>query len=237
MKIITVSSLKGGVGKTTLAVFLARALVGMGKRVLTIDLDHNNNLTDYWLRDADCQRLEQTAIQHVLARRLALGAAIMPGVVDIVAATPQLSKIGYELARDPGVAMRLRGALKTLDYDYVIIDTPPSLSLELTIGLYTADMVLVPVSASRWTVQGFQIIADEVLAVSDAIGKAPEIMVVPSMVTTKEADAIQGAGLWKCSGYAVGRDPAVKNAVNTGKALTSDTVSYRAFMGIAGEVV
>jgi len=238
MKIITVSSLKGGVGKTTLAVFIARALSASGKRVLCIDLDHNNNLTDYWLRDMDCLGLENKAIQHVLARRVPLlDAVIKLDCVDVIAATPQLAKIGFELARDQGVAMRLKSALRQTDYDYVIIDTPPSLSLELTIGLYAADLVLVPVSASRWTVQGYSIICDEISAVFEATGKAPDLMVIPSMVTPKEADVIRGSAMWKCSAYAVCRDPAVKNAVNTSKPLTDDTVSHRAFMGIAGEVV
>ncbi len=52
MKVITFGSLKGGVGKTTCAAFLAQALASKGARVLAADIDANNNLTDYFLRDS-----------------------------------------------------------------------------------------------------------------------------------------------------------------------------------------
>lgn len=61
-KVISIASLKGGVGKTTLTVFFAQALP---KKILCIDLDHNNNLTDYFLRETDVEEIENKSIAKV----------------------------------------------------------------------------------------------------------------------------------------------------------------------------
>ena len=159
----------------------------------------------------------------------------VPGL-DIIPSTPFLSRIGIELSRDQGAAMRLRRDLRRLDYDYVIVDTPPSLSLELTLGLYAADLVLVPVSASRWTVQGYQIIAEEVAAVADSIGIAPKIMAVPSMVTRVEAEALRASDAWACTAGAVYRDAPIKAAASEGRALRVGTQAREWFAGLAEEV-
>jgi chromosome partitioning protein len=241
MKIITVSSLKGGVGKTTAAVFTTRALATSGARVLCVDLDHNNNSTDYWLRFAMPEVIEDRNVMHFLTRAKELTGVIWGGPasapsVDIIPATPSLSRIGIELSRDQGAAMRLRAGLRKLDYDYVIIDTPPSLSLELTLGLYAADMVLVPISASRWTVQGYQIIEQEVAAVAESIGLAPRILAVPSMVTEAEAVALQGADIWTATKAAVYRDAPIKAAASEGRALREGTKAAGWFADLAREV-
>lgn len=243
MKIITISSLKGGVGKTTLACFIARALAACGSRVLCVDLDHNNNLTDYWLRTYPENVLTARNILHVLTRSLTIDDATFErhidesrGCIDVIPATPSLSRIGIELSRDQGAAMRLRGGLKRLDYDYVFIDTPPSLTLELTLGLYAADMVLVPISASRWALQGFRIIADEVAAVAESTGIAPKLLAVPSMVTEAETQAIQAADGWTCSRTAILRDATVKDAASKGRSLREGTKAAEWFKALAGEV-
>ena len=241
MKIITVSSLKGGVGKTTLAVFIARALAQGGARVLCVDLDHNNNLTDYWLRFALPEVIEERNVMHFLTRAKDLAGvtwgppASAPSVWTIPA-TPSLSRIGIELSRDQGAAMRLRAGLRKLDYDYVIIDTPPSLSLELTLGLYAADTVLVPISASRWALQGYTIIAEEVCTVAESTGIAPRILAVPSKVTPIEATAIQASNQWVSTKAAICKNTPIEMAASEGRALREGTKAARWFAALAEEV-
>lgn len=242
MKIITVSSLKGGVGKTTSAIFLSFALASWGKRVLMVDLDHNNNLTDFWLRGAEAEAIEGKGIYQALTRALSLEASIWQDVggdtvsMGIIPATPTLACIGVQMARDPGVVLRLRSGLRKLDFDYVIIDTPPSLSLELTIGLHAADLVLAPVSASRWTLQGYQIIAEEVAKVGEAGLPVPGILAVPSMVTEIEGAAIRAADAWKSASVSILRDQAIKGAANAGKALRPGTRASGWFEALATEI-
>jgi len=239
MKVLTISSLKGGVGKTTLGIFLARALAGRGHRVLGVDLDHNNNATDYWMRYNVAEAIESLSVLRVLTRQITLEAAITKTAMgfDFIPATPTLSRVGVELARDPGAALRLRAGLRKLDYDFVIIDTPPSLSLELTIGLYAADLVLVPLSASRWTLQGFQIIADEVARVEEAGLPAPGMLAVPSMVSESEEKALRETEGWTLSRASIYRDAAVRGAVDAGRGLREGTRATGWFEALAGEVV
>ena len=70
MKIITIASLKGGVGKSTLAIFLSQALAQLNTRVLVIDADPNNNMTDYFLRKIPSEEIESRNLYHVLAGKL-----------------------------------------------------------------------------------------------------------------------------------------------------------------------
>jgi chromosome partitioning protein len=238
--ILTISSLKGGVGKTTIAVFLAQALRQGGHRVLSVDLDHNNNLTDYYLREGfDCEAIEARNIRHVLTGKASLDSAVRHVPLgDVIPATPSLSTVGYELAHDPGAVLRLRSGLRKLEYDYVIIDTPPALTLELTAGLYAADVVLVPVSASRWTVQGYQVIAAEVARVEESVGVSPRMLAVPSMVSPAEEVDLRtvGDGVWTLTATAIRRDPAIRAAASEGRALRGGTHGARAFAALGVEV-
>lgn len=236
--ILTISSLKGGVGKTTTAIFLAQALTTRGHRVLCVDLDHNNNLTDYWLRDYPEQLIVDRNIRHVLTGALKPDAAIHArDLFDIIPATPSLATVGLELSRDPAGVLRLRSGLRKLDYDYVIIDTPPALTIELTAGLYAADLVLVPVSASRWTVQGYQVIESEVARVEDAGLPAPRMLAIPSMVTEVQAVALREVPIWQASRTAIYRDATIQAAASEGRALREGTRARGWFEELASEVV
>jgi len=246
--ILTISSLKGGVAKTTTTIFLAQALAARGHRVLVVDLDHNNNLTDYALRGASLEDIEGKNIRHVLTGKAPLVSSIWRIVlgsdlpIDIIPATPSLATVGKELALDSNpmatssAVLRLRSGLRKLDYDYILIDTPPALTIELTAGLYAADLVIVPISASRWTVQGYQVIASEVARVEDAGLPVPRMLALPSMVTEKEAEALQAQEAWTASRAFIRRDQAIKAAATFGRALTAGTIAAKAFEELAGEV-
>ena len=235
--IITVSSLKGGVGKTTTAIFLAQALEARGHRVLVVDLDHNNNLTDYYLREVNTEDVDGRNIRHVLAGSIKAELAVWnSNRGQVIPATPGLATVGLELARDPAGVLRLRSGLRRMDYEYVIIDTPPALTIELTAGLYAADVVIVPVSASRWTVQGYQIIESEVARVEDAGLPVPRMLALPSMVSDREAQTIRDVPIWRATAASVHRDPAIRAAASEGRILRVETVADLAFDTLAQEM-
>lgn len=235
--ILALSSLKGGVAKTTTTIFLAQALAARGHRVLVVDLDHNNNLTDYYLRKADEVRIGEQNIRHVLTGGLSLPWCIWPeSPVAIIPATPSLATVGIELATNPAAILRLRAGLRRLDYDYILIDTPPALTIELTAGLYAADLVIVPISASRWTVQGYQVIESEVARVEDAGIPAPRMLALPSMVTETEAATLRDAPYWKATRTAIYRDAPIKAAASEGRALREGTKAAGWFAALAEEV-
>jgi len=198
MKIITLASGKGGVGKTTGAVMLAWKLSEkFPGRVLLIDLDPNNNATDMALRDADLDEITARNSYYVLLGKQKIEDAIFTSSLHeglrVIPAIPRLSRIGRELGDNPAVYLKIPSLLRALDFEYIVIDTPPALTLELRVALYSSDLILVPVSASRWTVQGFDLMSEEVDEVYEATGKRPKVLALPSMITEKRAEVLRDA--------------------------------------------
>lgn len=237
VKIVCFASLKGGVGKTSGAVFLAQALARRG-RVLAVDIDANNNLTDYFCRDVDPAALEQANVYHVVTGRDQEEGirGIIEHHIDVLPATPMLHRAGLELARDPGSLLRFPAALRRLPYDFIVLDTPPALVLELTIGLYSADLVLGPVSFGRWTVQGFGLLRAEVERVGQ-IGRTPRLLALPSIVTEKEDEGLRALNSWIPTRSTIIKSAAVRTAGTRGRALREGTRSWEDFERLAREVV
>lgn len=160
-KIIALANQKGGVGKTTTAINLGTALAAVGRKTLLIDIDPQGNastgvgvpasdrdLSTYELLSGSCTLFDIVRATEIPALSLA------PGTVD-------LSGIDVELVSDPTRSTRLKEALKPksgpsicADYDYILIDCPPSLNL-LTINAMTAaDAVLVPLQCEFFALEG-----------------------------------------------------------------------------------
>ncbi|MCB1307418.1 MAG: AAA family ATPase [Leptospiraceae bacterium] len=241
MKIITIASLKGGVGKTAITIFLAQAISSNAtrKRVLCVDLDHNNNLTDYMLRHTAIDELEERNVYHVLNGTASAKDCVYATEFgcDVLPCTIQLNKIGNELARDPGSLLRFGPQLKQMNYDFILIDTPPSLSYELSAGLYAATLVLSPVAYSRWTAQGYGLLSDEITGIAEAIGKKPDILAVPALVTASQAERLKLTKFARFSKAIIHKSAAIKNACDRAKAIKIDSKSFGQFAALAREVL
>lgn len=248
MKIISISSLKGGSGKTTLAIFLSQLLAKKG-RVLAIDLDHNNNLTDYFLRNTGAGQIERANVYHVITGKKEAKDCIYPAEfleksthlsgahLDVLPATVTLSRIGNELSRDPGSLLRFAPVLKSLPYDFAILDTPPALSYELTLALYSANLVLSPVSYSRWTVQGCAMLREELETVQKTTGRNLPLFAVPVMISNGQAKKLKISGIQSLTESAIHKSSAVKNACDTGSSLKEKSKSYLEFESLLEEVL
>jgi chromosome partitioning protein len=238
MKTITVSSLKGGCGKTSTAIFLAEALAYAGSKVVLIDADPNNNATDYLARDETPEAIELRSLFHALKEERELSDCLMSSSLglDLIPATPSLSQASLELASDPGVIMRFPMAVKGLDADYVIIDTPPALTLELTLALYAADLVLVPIGLSRWTTQGYEIIAARIRAADKTTGKETQLYALPAIVTEKEAELLRAIPTWKTTKTAILKAAAIRNAGNAGKPLNESAAAWSWYQSLSEEI-
>ncbi len=151
--VIAVANQKGGVAKTTSTVNLGAALREHGLRVLAVDMDPQGNLS--MSQGIDTESLEKS-MYDVLVHRLPIDEVIYEREYDVAAATIDLA--GAEMALSPmiGRERALQRALEPVKnrYDYVLVDTPPSLGL-LTINAFTAaDDVIVPVQCEYLSLRG-----------------------------------------------------------------------------------
>ncbi len=155
-QIISVVNQKGGVGKTTTAINLAAYLASLGKFVLLIDLDPQANATSGL--GIDYNNLKQGIYESLISDRdlkeLILNTTI-PGF-KIAPATLNLAGANVELVNLENREFKLEQALDRArhDYDYIIIDCPPSLGLLTLNSLVAAEKILIPVQAEYYALEG-----------------------------------------------------------------------------------
>ncbi len=148
---ITVLSLKGGTGKTTTVRTLADVLRRLGIDVLTLDLDPQGNLSDYFDVPPDAS----PTVADVLAGEVKMGAAEHDGIVP---ASPILAEVERAMSGRMGRELMLSKALKEArkHHDVILIDCPPALGLLTINGLVAADWALISSEAQYFALQGVQ---------------------------------------------------------------------------------
>jgi chromosome partitioning protein len=154
-RVLAIANQKGGVGKTTTSVNLAAGLAQSGRRVLLVDLDPQGNAT--MGSGVDKRKLART-VYHVL-----LGLSDIANVrvhatcgYDLLPANRELAGAEVELVDLPNRESRLRTALATLatEYDFMLIDCPPSLSLLTVNAFAAAEQVLIPMQCEYYALEG-----------------------------------------------------------------------------------
>lgn len=147
---------KGGVGKTTTSVNLAAGLAASGRRVLLIDLDPQGNATTG--SGVDKRTVARTIYQVLLGlgEVASIRTASQAGGYDLLPANRELAGAEIELVELPNREGRLKAALATVadDYDFILIDCPPSLSLLTINGLVAAAEVLIPMQCEYYALEG-----------------------------------------------------------------------------------
>jgi chromosome partitioning protein len=180
-RVIAIANQKGGVGKTTTAVNLAVALAAAGRRVLLVDLDPQGNATSGLtiVRDGDQSAVHLKTVYdalvvgvpfHEIVREVRAGLFLAAGGGDLVGAE-------IELATREGREQRLRTLLESLvlEYNYVLIDTPPSLGILTLNGLVAADTVLVPMQCEYYALEGLSSLLATIRKVKNALRPSLEI--------------------------------------------------------------
>jgi chromosome partitioning protein len=169
-KIIAICDHKGGVGKTTTCINLGAALAAQGKRVLLIDLDAQRNLTL-------SLHLTGDSIYNSFMHGAKLNQQQVTGRLYAVASSLDLAGAEIELTKEKDREYRLRGLLQPLkhQYDYILIDCAPSLSL-LTINALTAsDYALIPLTAEYLAVAGITTLTDIIEQVRKSYNKGLQL--------------------------------------------------------------
>ncbi|MBW3537951.1 AAA family ATPase [Candidatus Parcubacteria bacterium] len=153
-QVIAIANQKGGVGKTTTTINLGAYLAKGRQRVLVVDLDPQANTTSGLGVDKnDLNRalyhalVEDTPAAELIVRTPYHGLELLP-------ASPVLAAAELELVGMPAREFRLSRALRQLEYDYILIDCPPSLGLLTINGLVGAGAVIIPVQAEYYALEG-----------------------------------------------------------------------------------
>lgn len=155
-KVITVTNQKGGVGKTTTSVNLAFYLAKAGKKTLIIDFDPQGNATSGLgvekreLKQTMCDvMLGEASLESIILKNKQKNLFIAPTI-------PELASVEVEMAEMEGKFLLLKRALAAVqdDYDFIIIDSPPSLSLLTVNGMIAAEYLLLPVQTEFYALEG-----------------------------------------------------------------------------------
>jgi chromosome partitioning protein len=176
-RVISIASQKGGVGKTTTAINLGACLAQENKRVLVVDIDPQGNATSGLGTNGNDQR---HTTYEVLIGQSDVSQAIMPtslATLDLMPAGQRLSGAEVELVGMMARETRLKGCLAKVrdEYDYVFIDSPPSLGL-LTINSLTAsDSVLIPLQCEYLALEGLTQLIGAIRLVQDHLNPALRI--------------------------------------------------------------
>jgi len=171
-RVISVINQKGGTGKTTTAVNLCAYLAALGRRVLLVDFDPQGNASSGL---GHRPNLEEESVYHGISglstpERILRGSAIMN--FHFIPANNHLAGALVELVNVPEREHRLRKFLNFVrhQYDYILVDMPPSLSLLTVNGMIASDEVIIPVQAEYYSLEGLSQLLETIYLIQGNMG-------------------------------------------------------------------
>jgi chromosome partitioning protein len=189
MKVIAFANQKGGVAKTTTTLNLAVAFAEKGNRVLCIDMDPQGNLTMSQGIDPDTV---ETSMYDVLVHHMPIRDVIRTREIDVACASIDLAGAEIAMSAQIGRERSLSKALKVIedDYDFVCIDTPPSLGLLTINALTAADKVIVPVQCEYLSMRGLIQLQNTLQMIRENLNPDVQIEgILPTLMDTRTVHA------------------------------------------------
>lgn len=176
-KIIAIANQKGGVGKTTTTVNLTACLAELGKRVLLIDLDPQGNATSGFGINKKTQEktvydvlIDETDPMEALVDTKCRGIMVLPANMDLAGAEVELAAAGERVYRLKKAVDKLKG-----QFDYILIDCPPSLGLLTLNAMSCCDSVLVPLQCEYYALEGLSQLTNTIRQVKKGMNSRLEL--------------------------------------------------------------
>lgn len=163
-RIISIANQKGGVGKTATTTNLGTSLYGLGHRVLLVDMDPQGNLSTSFGQRAAGSSMAEALLDRTVPVPLHRVYGQAEAYLDLVPTTLSLAASEAALMPKLGREFRLREQLATVAdrYDFILIDTPPSLGLLTINSLVAAQLVLIPTEARFFSLQGLEMLQESI---------------------------------------------------------------------------
>ena len=186
-RVIAIANQKGGVGKTTTAINLSACLAEKGQKVLAMDMDPQGNMTSGL--GVDKNNVENTVYDLIIGES-SINEVIVRDVLenlDIIPTSIDLSGAEIELLDVDEKEYIIRNAIANIkeDYDYIVIDCPPSLSMLTINAMTTADSVLVPIQCEYYALEGLSQLIHTVELVRDRLN--PQLTIEGVVFTMYDA--------------------------------------------------
>ncbi|WP_420025541.1 ParA family protein [Borreliella valaisiana] len=163
--IITIANLKGGVGKSTLAILFSYILKDLGKKVLLVDMDSQNALTSYF--GEGIINFNKNNIYNLLLGNVYFDQCInkINEYIYIIPSHPSLDEFNYESIdnKENLLSFCLDKNISSYNFDYILLDTPPSFSFILKNALNATNHIIVPVQPETWSIESLEILIQKII--------------------------------------------------------------------------